>query len=117
MSATASSHVWLRPLLDQSDQWFLDTAILAVDRAITEGISLSEGGYYSLFSQVAKSIHGDRIADAEKRLSELDTLWRMSLPGTGEPAPCASDAACERWQPEMTAAFYVGIALALKWRG
>ena len=103
-------HTTFQPDRDVLDEDTTDRAILTDARS--EAAELRNGVMIDDDDQVFQAIH--RIAakhhDLDREDAALERLDRM-LPGEVRQLGCVVDVACNRWSPEVVAAYYLGIAV------
>lgn len=77
--------------------------------------SASEGGVeiYDVISELAKRLVGPQITRADAKLERCEAMLNRVFPRPVE-GLSARDAACERWTPEVDAAYFLGFAVGLR---
>lgn len=84
-------------------------AIEAATHLTEHGVMIQTGDNaeaYDVIARIAERFYRDQIADANAVLERIDDRQK----GTES----AQDAACERWRPEVDAAYYFGLAVGLQ---
>lgn len=67
--------------------------------------------FYVAIHRIAEHIEGDALAAAEATLDRIDaTLHGLG----GDERLIATEAACARYSPELDAAYYLGLAMGLR---
>jgi hypothetical protein len=66
---------------------------------------------YAAFGDFARTFAGPDIEKAAAALAQWDDQVGTSRPSDME---LPSDAACDRWTPELHAAYYIGLAMGLR---
>ena len=89
-------------------QW-LEAAEAVADGLVAAFGVLHGDAHLSAGAALARQFDGEAIAGAEAKIDALDAATRER-----SDLPFASDAAAARWVPELTASYYLGLAVGYR---
>ncbi len=104
----------------EAAQYFEIAEPVASSVLVASGIVLTDATY-SVIHLIARTVTAERIIEAIAQLEQHDEIHRAALDGAvhrlDRQLPCPSDVALARWQPELEAGFYLGIAIGHRLAG